>query len=105
MAAFKSTLTESEAPDGSAAPAARQPWHWPQVVELPPDEAAEARRRIDNVDAVRAAVAAQAESGLIAMGRTHGMAGKNRRGRRRGRPLEAVTPAVQDLLSDGSQGA
>ena len=107
MAAFNHTLTESEAPDGSAAPAARQPWHRPQVAELPPDEAAEARRRIDNLDAARAAVAAQAESGLIAMGRTHDMAGKNRRGRRRGRPLEAVqqTPTVQDLLSDGSQGA
>jgi hypothetical protein len=63
MAAFKSTLTESEAPDGSAAPAARQPWHWPQVVEMPPDEAAEARHRIDNLDAARAAVAAQVRAG------------------------------------------
>jgi hypothetical protein len=63
MAAFNSTHTESEALDGSAAPVARQPWHRPQIAELPPDEAAEARRRIDNLGAARAAVAAQADSG------------------------------------------
>jgi hypothetical protein len=107
MAAFNSTPPGSEAPDGSTVPSPGQPWHEPQLVELPPDEAAEARRRIDNLDPALAAVAAQAGNGLIAMARTHDMAGKNRRGRRRRRPLEAVhqTPAVQDLLSDGSQGA
>ena len=50
MAAFYSTPPESEATDGSAAPAARQPWHRPQVANLPPDEAAEARRRVVNLD-------------------------------------------------------
>jgi hypothetical protein len=49
MAAFNSTLT-SEAPDGSAAQAARQPWHRPQVADLPPDQAAEVRRRVANLD-------------------------------------------------------
>jgi hypothetical protein len=51
MPAFTSTLAESEATDGSAAPATRQPWHRPQVAELPPDEAAEAHHRVANLDA------------------------------------------------------
>jgi len=48
MAAFNSTLTEPEAHDGSAAPAARR--HQPQIAELRPDEAAEARRCLANLD-------------------------------------------------------
>ena len=41
MAAFNSTLTESEAPDGSSGPAAPQSWRGPRIGDLPQDEAAE----------------------------------------------------------------
>src|SRR5262245_29846796 len=48
MAAFNSsTLLESEAPDGSAAPAARQSGHQPQVAELPADDAEKAREHFE----------------------------------------------------------
>jgi hypothetical protein len=57
MAAFNnSTFTEPDSLNGSAAPAARQPWRPPQCVELPAEEAVEVRIQFESEAATEAAI-------------------------------------------------